>query len=477
MRKVFLTNLLFVVAINLVVKPLYLFGVEVRVQNTLGAEVYGLYFALLNSAYLLQIINDFGIQIFNNRQVAIDQSKLRAFFPGFITLKVVLSGVYLLSLMILGIFLGFAPYLQALLLIGVNLILTSFILFLRSGISGLGYYRIDSALSVLDKFLMLIIVGGMLFLFSERFTLFHFVFGQMAALMLTLVFSWLLLNRYSPWTLTWLSFKQLRSLAMKALPYATAVFLMTIYTRLDGVMIMRLLKDGDYETGIYAAGYRILDAVNMIALLFALLLLPMFSNSRSSITQLRLLLGEGFRYMWMLVIPVCVFGISFREEIMTGLYAQADSYWGDVFGLLIANFILMGMMYVFGTFLTAMGHVKSMNIVFAITVLLNIVLNFLFIPHYKAAGAAAATLITQFFAVCGILALCVRVLPLNLTTGFVFRVLGFTSFCVGACLFILNSIGLVWYLALCVYIPSILVGAFVFRILVWSEIADVLRRV
>ena len=456
-------------------KPLYLFGVEVGVQNELGAEVYGVYFALLNSAFLLQIINDFGIQIFNNRQIALDRNQRRALVPGLIALKLILSALYLLLLGVLGHFLNLVQFMPLLMLIGVNLILTSFVLFLRSGISGLGYYRIDSVLSVLDKFLMLIIVGGMLIV-SKRgeFTLYHFILGQLASLFLTLIFSWILIKNYSSLRLSWFSYKQLKNLAVKAMPYAIVVFLMTLYTRLDGVMIMSLLADGEYETGVYAAGYRILDALNMVAFLFAALLLPMFSNVQASPSQLRILLDAGFRYMLILVIPSAVFGILFREEIMMILYIQADSYWGDVFALLIATFILMGMMYVFGTFLTAIGHVWSMNVLFATTVMLNVLLNFLLIPKYKAAGAATATLITQFFAVSGICVLCIRILSLKWSFAYLLRVIGFSVLCLVSGLWVVHITP--WYWSLSLYIPCVVLGAFIFRILSWRELSAMMQR-
>lgn len=470
-RKSFLINLFFAVAINLVVKPLYLFGVEVNVQNSLGAEMYGLYFALFNSAFLLQIINDFGIQIFNNRQIAIDRSKLSFLFSGFLVLKLALGGAYMLLLYSFAVIVGFKAHLPLLLVIGGNMILTSFILFVRSGISGLGYYRIDSVLSVLDKFFMLVILGGLLMALRQgEFTLYHFVFGQTLALILTLVIALFFLRRYSS-SLSLSGFvpRQLLSLLRKALPYAFVVFLMTLYTRLDGVMIARLLDDGKYEAGVYAGGYRILDALNMVAFLFAALLLPMFSEAHSTPARLKQLMDEGFRYVWILVVPVTVFGILYRNELMIMLYDQADAYWGGVFAVLLSTFILMGLMYVFGTQLTAAGRVGAMNVVFVVTVLLNILLNFMLIPHYKALGAAIATLITQFIAVGGIVLLSGRITSWTMSSGQLFRSAGFLVFC------LLLGMGLSWfgvdrwYWALCVYFPCVVLAVFLFQMLRWSE--------
>lgn len=66
----------------------------------------------------------------------------------------------------------------------------------------------------------------------------------------------------------------------KSYPFAILVLLMTFYNRLDAVMIERVLGGdvGAYEAGIYAKGFRLLDSANMIAYLFSVQLLPVFSR-------------------------------------------------------------------------------------------------------------------------------------------------------------------------------------------------------
>ena len=60
-RRNFSLNLIFLLALNLLIKPFYLFGVEVGVQNAVGAEAYGLYYAMFNFTFLFNVILDLGI--------------------------------------------------------------------------------------------------------------------------------------------------------------------------------------------------------------------------------------------------------------------------------------------------------------------------------------------------------------------------------------------------------------------------------
>jgi len=162
LKREFLLNILLLVFINLLIKPIFIFGIDLGVQNRVG-EDYGTYFALLNLAYLFQILNDFGIQSFNNRHISQHPQLLPKYFPNLLAIKWLLATVYVTLTMIFAAFvLGYgAEALPLLFILLINQVLVQLILFLRSNISGLGHYRLDSLLSSLDKLLM-VVTGGVL---------------------------------------------------------------------------------------------------------------------------------------------------------------------------------------------------------------------------------------------------------------------------------------------------------------------------
>lgn len=408
MSRHFLANLSVIVVLNLIIKPVYIFGIEVSVQNAVGAASYGLYFAILNSAYLLQVLNDFGLQIYNNRNVALSSDALRTSFVPILKFKLGLSVLFILLFAALTGILGYWNQWEVVIAVGLNLILMSLLLFLRSNISGLGLYRHDSVLSVLDKAILILVLGYLLFIAETDFTILQFAYAQTGALAITAAVAiGILLTKHS------FSRKQdpqekIISILKNAAPFALAVFLMTIYTRIDGVMIEQLAENGAYQSGAYAAGYRLLDAANMFAYLFAVLLLPMFTRSLNDLHMIRTLLSQGARVMLTLTITVAAACVAFRHEIMALLYTQATSEWGSIFGILIASFIAVGGMYIFGTFLTARGDIRPLNILYLSCVGLNITLNFFMIPPYGAIGAAISTLATQTAATILLIAMTLR---------------------------------------------------------------------
>ena len=429
MNREFLINITFLISINLLIKPFYIFGIDRTVQNMVGAESYGLYFALFNFTYLLQIINDFGIQNYNNRNIAQHNQLLDKFFPNILILKIILGVIYIFAVFFFAYLAGYTPNVFHLLsILATNQILIALLFYFRSNITGLGMYRTDSILSALDKLLMIIICGSLLWLvpFKNEFKIEWFVFAQTASLFITCIVAFVLVYKH----LTRIQFRFnlpfLLVILKQSYPFALVIFLMTLYTRIDGVMIERLLPDGAKEAGIYASAYRLLDAVNMVGFLFAGLLLPMFSKiikEKKSITEL---LSFSFQMIWAGAVITAMAVFFFQKEIMELLYIEADAYWGEVLGYLMMTFIAVSGIYIVSTLLTAKGLLMKMNVIFLISIFLNVILNYFLIHEYKASGAAIASVVTQFFVLFSKIFLVVKAFQLSVNYFLVMRIIGFT---------------------------------------------------
>src|SRR5688572_19855830 len=96
MHRKFLSNLTFLLFVNLLVKPLWIFGIDRTVQNTVGSETYGVYFAILNLSFIYYMLLDLGLSNFNNRAVARQGSRLSRLMPDVLMLKLVFGAAYFL---------------------------------------------------------------------------------------------------------------------------------------------------------------------------------------------------------------------------------------------------------------------------------------------------------------------------------------------------------------------------------------------
>ena len=91
MRRFFVKNILFVIAINVLVKPVWVLLIDRSVQNRVPGGEYGTYQALLNLSIIFQIVLDFGITSYNSRTIAQDPDKLPELFPSMLSARLQLG--------------------------------------------------------------------------------------------------------------------------------------------------------------------------------------------------------------------------------------------------------------------------------------------------------------------------------------------------------------------------------------------------
>lgn len=397
MRKKFVGNLLLLLIVNLLVKPFWIFGIDRVVQNRTGLQQYGLYFALFNFSYLFGMVLDFGLNNFNNRALARHPNRLAYYLPNLLVIKLVLSLIYFLLVVTAALVWGYGTIgLSILSLLALNQILISYVLYLRSNLTARQLFKTDSMVSVLDRLLAIIFCGILLYtpiLSGFHFEIRHFILCQTAALAVTAVVAFTLLRGRSAYRLRLWRWRFVRLILMKSAPFAMLGLLMTIYYRIDAIMLERMYSAG--ETGIYAQSYRLLDAVNQLGYLFGVPLLPMFASMirrRESIIEL---LRLSAILMFLLSACTAILCAAYGSEIMNLLYHTSDPYNIKVFSLLMITFIPISSVYIFGTLLTANGNLKLLNIIAAGGIVINVVLNLILIPGYGAWGSTAATLFTQ----------------------------------------------------------------------------------
>ncbi len=398
MQKKFLTSLFILLAINLIIKAIWILGIDRTIQNLTGSSEYGFYFAMLNFSFLFNIFLDLGITNYNNRNIAQNEHLLNKHFSGISMLKFMLAGLYLLITFTTGYLLGYdSRQFHFLLFLSFNQFLLSFILYLRSNISGLQLFKTDSLLSVLDRLLMIILCSVLIWgnVFEGKFQIEWFLYAQTVAYTGTFIICLCIVIlkakfRRPTWNVPFFIL-----ILKQSFPFALLILLMTFYNRVDSVMIERLLDNGNKHAGIYAAAYRLLDAFNMIAYLFAVILLPLFSKMLKTKDNIFPIIRISFSLLFVFSTFVSVFSAFYGTQIMEVMYHSHTKEAARVFKILMFCFIPVSTTYIFGTLLTANGSLKKLNIIAFSGMLLNIVLNLIFIPLYKEQGAAAVSLTTQ----------------------------------------------------------------------------------
>lgn len=399
-QKDFVFNLCLLIFLNLLVKPFWLLGIDVGVQNSVGAESYGLYFSLTNFTLLFYMVLDMGTANYNNRNIARNSQLLDKHLSNYITLRLLLGVVYFVLIYVVALLIGYrGEQLRLLFWIGLNQFLSLFLLYVRSNISALQMFKTDSVISVTDKLLMILFCGLLLWgnVTDQSMKIEWFVWSQTVAYLVTIAISLsIVLKKANLRKLSWNPAFFL-VIIKKSFPYALVTLLMACYYRMDSVMLERMLPSGTgaMQSGIYASAFRLLDTLAMIGYLFAVILLPLFSKMLKQKEDVVPIVRTSFSLLFLFSVSAVVILYVYRDPLIHLFYSAIAESSIPVFRLIIFGLIPISMNYLFGTLLTANGSMKQLNIIASIGIVINVTVNLLLIPRMQACGSAVASLCTQ----------------------------------------------------------------------------------
>lgn len=398
MQKKFLSNLVWMVFFNLLIKPYAIFGIDAEVQNRVGTEEYGLYFTLLNFSYLFNIFLDLGITNYNTRYVAQHPNLVKRYIGNILSLRLLLFVVYVVMSIGLAWVLGYdSKQFWFVYVLIFNQFLISLLLYFRSCFAGLLLFKWDIFLSILDRILLIIIVYLLLHhpFFKGQFDIKWFVLAQTVSFFVSVSVAIILVfKRIGLPRLHWGHAFNIVILK-KSFPYALLILLMMLYTRVDAMMIERLHVHGNKQVGIYAQAFRMLEASLMFIMLFTGLLFPLFSRILKEKASILPLLDTTSRLVVSFTTFMSFTCCLFAYYILDTIYLHDIFMVVPTFKLLMISLIPTAFIFVYGTLMTANGDLKRLNILSFIGLVLNIILNFILIPKHGAFGAAMATFTTQ----------------------------------------------------------------------------------
>ena len=471
MLKKFTQNLVFLIILNLLIKPFWIFGIDRTIQNIVGAESYGFYISLFNFSLIFNILTDFGLTNFNTKNIAQNQQLVNKHISRLVWLKIFLALIYAALSLLAALFIGYsALQIKFLIFLILNQIIASFLLYLRSNLLGLHLFKTDSLLSITDKSLLIIICGFLILKHPTDFKIEWLVYSQTIAYLISTVIAFVLLIKKTGLLKIRYDYYFILSILKKTAPFALLILLMTIYTRVDFVMLERILDNGNFYSGIYAQAYRIVDAFSMFAYLFAALLLPIFSKMIKDKENLEQMVKKSATILLIPVLVAVVQIILYSPEIMNLLYHQHAEKSYLILNLLLIGFIGIATIYIFGTLLTANGNLKQLIIISGFGVVFNIAFNYLLIPKYNYIGAAFSSMLTQIAMAFIQMFLAYRIFQFAVSSKIVIKWLFFT-FIIVAQSSLIKSTGFTnWQILFIIDIALSFIWVFVLKIIKLKQI-------
>lgn len=386
-KKIF-TNSVWLYIANIIVKAIALFY-NVFLARVLGVENFGLYTLALSYFVLLAAVSDFGIARFLIREGAKNRKNINLFFSTVLTLRVFLT-VTVFVIFTIGLYL-FDPSESRVLLILLALLALMpqsigvtfdnvFISLQKIKISAIGV--VITSISTTSAGIFLILSG-----YGVTSAIMALLFGEMVHA----VFLMLLFAKEKGLVESYIFQLRLAKEVLKnSLPFGLLSILGLVYFRVDTLLLSYI--SGSYDTGIYAAAYKFLEALVFVPSSLAVVVFPLMVQLQDkSNIELKSL---SKRIFWVMGGIGVVFSVSFVTILPTFIQVFLPDY---VLSIKAVRVLALAIPFMFihiplAQVLTSSDkYLKHLLVISFFPLIFNVVMNLIFIPKY---GFMAASWIT-----------------------------------------------------------------------------------
>jgi len=372
-----------------IISPLLSLYLIVTIARHMGAEGLGAYSFVYNFLLVFQIVSALGLTNLIAREIARNTSQAGKYFSNVIAIGVLLGfGFQSLMLVAAGVLGLEGDVRSAVLVVSFSLYASSIIGCLEGILTGLEKIRLIAASQIIENVFRVTV--SLLFVF-QGYGLVPLVLVILASRVLALAVTSLLTFRQLPDFRVDLDLRFAGELIKKGRTFALIMISVTLYWKLDIVMLQQLR--GEADVGIYSAAYRIFMLMKILPQSFVTSVFPVISNFfESSTASFEQTCRREVRYIAIFSLPLA-FGVSLlAPQIIQFLYTESFADSIMVLRLLAWTLVPYGISVVFAYSLVASNHQNIDLRVNVLSLICNFVLNLILIPKLAFVGAAIATL-------------------------------------------------------------------------------------
>lgn len=389
-------NISLAVLLNLLIKTAWILTNNV-VQDRVGHTAFGLYLALYSFGFLFLALSDMGVNQYTTKTLAAQPELLRKLFPSLFTLKAVLSLIYPFFMVGAGWLVGYrGEELYLLFILCVVHGILQMIFFFRANLQAFQHFRQDAVASVLDRIVML---GIVLALLATDIDVEEYILAYLASAIVALAVISIFVMRMFGWIRPEWNAASMRGLLKLSFPFALITILYSINDKVDQVLIERIIGGdaGKHETGLYGGAYRWVDTVMMYLWTVLPIFFAKFAHHVGDQAALRRLLAFGQPLAALPMLFAGAFGLIYPEKLLFQFVNSSPEDIATMTACLRILFIAVavnGIFAIYSTLLTSTNHEGFVSRMIAVSIVLNITLNCIFIPVYGAVASAWNTVLS-----------------------------------------------------------------------------------
>ncbi len=358
-------------------------------------EQTGMYFLATSFIMIFSVVADFGITPVIVREIAKHPEETVDYARKAFGLKLLFVGLGAVLTIITISLLGYEPIIQQLVWIGVFvLILDAIHLFFYGILRGHQKLRYES-LGMFFGQLVIVSAGGLVLWLHP--SLYFLMIALMLGSVVNVGISGLMSARKFGFKIIIpkLEKSSTKKLLKIAFPFALAALFMKVYSYIDTIFISKFLDV--IALGIYSVAYKFTYAFQFIPLSFVAALYPGLSSVVDNDKKaLHSMFERSMWYMMLIATPI-VFGLyAIAPEVVSlagGEYAES----ARILQLLVFVLFPLFLDFPIGSLLNAANRQSTKTAIMGITMVINVILNFILIPTVGLVGAVYAAIVSFVF--------------------------------------------------------------------------------
>lgn len=358
----------------------------------LGTAGYGVLSFGLAFAAIAGIFMDVGLSPLLVREIARDKSLLPEYVQNITTIKIFLALVTLVSSIVIVYSLNYSQEV-------IKVVFFATLFYVFSSFSSMFYsvFQAHEQMEYPSFGLALnsaLLLGGTLYAVSHNFNVLGFAILFFIVSLITFIYALIVTGWKYVFPKISINWDFCKLLIKEALPLSFALIFTTIAFRIDTVIIS-LIK-GTTAVGIYTAAYRLMEVLIFVPAVFTSAIYPVFSNYHvSSQESLKISYKKSFKYLSLIGLPISVGTTLLADKIILLLYGSQFTQSIIALKILIWTVPFIFLTYTFGILMISINKQQLYLKIILVSMIINIILNIIFIPSLSYIGASYITIITE----------------------------------------------------------------------------------
>lgn len=184
----------------------------------------------------------------------------------------------------------------------------------------------------------------------------------------------------------------------ESLPMGAVAIITFMYFKMDTLMLSFMKSNAD--VGIYNAAYKVLENITFFPAMVAGLMMPIFSkNIFLNRKEFEIVANKTFKFFLVIVIPLIV-GVLFLSDGVIGVISGSGfSESASVLRILVFALALIFFGHFFNIILIVGNLQKKLMLILSLAAVVNISLNYFFIPKFSYLASAWTSVLTELIVV------------------------------------------------------------------------------